>query len=135
MYLSICQSLSLSLYLAIYLSVLVQFHVRFHAVKVPRFGGFPLGNPARGSSTGSLFVQVRFGGVLSRTLQILAVVECDAKSLAIATFLCIFYAALIEAFFVCPEIRAFTGFGARFLRQIPKSKKYYSNTRMAVDNR
>ena len=43
------------------------------------------------------------------------------------------YAAPIGAFF-CPEIRAFTGFGARFLQPFPKSLvtvRYYSNTKMA----
>ena len=40
------------------------------------------------------------------------------------------YTAPIGAFF-CAEIRALTGFGARFLRPLPKSSltvKYYSNT-------
>ena len=44
------------------------------------------------------------------------------------------YAAPIGAFF-CPEIRAFTGFGARFLQPAPKSLvtiKHNSNTKMAV---
>ena len=47
------------------------------------------------------------------------------------------YAAPIGAFF-CPEIRAFTGVGARFLQPFPKSLvtvKYNSNTKMAVDGR
>ena len=37
----------------------------------------------------------------------------------------------------CPEIRAFTGFGARFLQPFPKSLvtvRYYSNTKMAVNS-
>ena len=47
------------------------------------------------------------------------------------------YAAPIGAFF-CPEIRAFTGAGARFLQPFPKSLvtvKYNSNTKMAVNSR
>ena len=47
------------------------------------------------------------------------------------------YTAPIGAFF-CPEIRAFKGFGARFLQPIPKSLvtvKHYSNTKMAVNSR
>ena len=47
------------------------------------------------------------------------------------------YADPIGAFF-CPEIRAFTGVGARFLQQFPKSLvtvKCYSNTKMAVNSR
>ena len=46
------------------------------------------------------------------------------------------YAAPTGALF-CPEIHAFTGFGASFLKQFPKSlvtAKYYSNTKMAVDS-
>ena len=42
-----------------------------------------------------------------------------------------YYAAPIGAFF-CPEIRAFTGFGARFLQPFPKSLetvRYYSHTK------
>ena len=38
----------------------------------------------------------------------------------------------------CPEIRAFTGFGARFLQPFPKSLvtvRHYSNTKMAVNSR
>ena len=44
----------------------------------------------------------------------------------------VIYAAPIGAF-LCPEIRAFTGFGARFLQPFPKSLvtvKYHSNTEM-----
>ena len=40
--------------------------------------------------------------------------------------------------FFCPEIRAFTGFRARFLQAFPKSLvtvKYYSNTIMAINSR
>ena len=40
--------------------------------------------------------------------------------------------------FVGPEIRAFTGFGARFLHPFPKSLvtvRYYSNTKMPVNCR
>ena len=47
------------------------------------------------------------------------------------------YAAPIGAF-LCPEIRAFTGLGARVLQSLPKSLvtvKYYSNTKMAVNSR
>ena len=47
------------------------------------------------------------------------------------------YAAPMGAFF-CPEIRAFTGVGARFLQPFPKSLvtvKYNSNTKMAVNSR
>ena len=47
------------------------------------------------------------------------------------------YATPIGAFFG-PEIRAFTGFGVRFLQPFPKSLvtvKYYSNTKMAVNAR
>ena len=46
------------------------------------------------------------------------------------------YAAPIGAFF-CPEIRAFMGFGARFLQPFPKSLvtvKYYSSTKVAVNS-
>ena len=44
------------------------------------------------------------------------------------------YAALTGASFFCPEIRAFTGFGARFLQPFPESLvtvllKYYANTK------
>ena len=47
------------------------------------------------------------------------------------------YAAPIGAFF-CPEIRSFTGFGARFLQPLPKSLvtiRYYSSTKMAINGR
>ena len=47
------------------------------------------------------------------------------------------HGAPIGALF-CPEIRAFTGFGARFLQPFPKSLvtvKYCSNTKMAVNGR
>ena len=46
-------------------------------------------------------------------------------------------AASIGAFF-CPGIRAFTGFGARFLQPFPKSRvtiTYYLNTKVAVNSR
>ena len=39
--------------------------------------------------------------------------------------------------FFCPEIRAFTGFGTRFLQPFPKSLvtvKHHSNTKMAVNS-
>ena len=48
-----------------------------------------------------------------------------------------FYAAPIGASF-CPEIRAFTASGARFLQPFPKSLvtvEYYSNTKVAVNSR
>ena len=51
--------------------------------------------------------------------------------------ICVYCAAPIGAFF-CPEIRAFTGFGARFLQPFPKSLvtvKHHSNTKMAVNSR
>ena len=38
------------------------------------------------------------------------------SAIALVTKMLVFYAAPIGAFF-CPEIRAFTGFGVRFLRQ------------------
>ena len=47
------------------------------------------------------------------------------------------YAAPIGAFF-CLEIRASTGFGARFLQPFPKSLvtiKYFLNTKMAINSR
>ena len=47
------------------------------------------------------------------------------------------YAAPIGVFF-CPEIRAFTGFGSRFLQPFVKSLvtvKYDSNTKMAANGR
>ena len=47
------------------------------------------------------------------------------------------YAAPIGAF-SCPEIRAFTGFGARFLQPFPKflvTVKYYSNSKMPINSR
>ena len=49
----------------------------------------------------------------------------------------IFYAAPIGAF-SCPEILAFTGFGARFLEPFPKplvTVKYDLNTKVAVNSR
>ena len=45
------------------------------------------------------------------------------------------YVALIGAFF-CPEIRAFTGVGARFRQPFPKSLvtvQYYKSAKMAVN--
>ena len=44
------------------------------------------------------------------------------------------YAAPIGAF-LCPEIRAFTGFRVRFLRQSSVTIKYYLHPKKAVNSR